>query len=112
MNKRNGQKRKWKVASVVALAIIILIVLFGIFPGKIPADSFIVEANQQYGDLKYKVIEIQKGDSLWSIAQANASGEFSDIAVYVQEIKRCNQLNSNQIISGNYLMIPYYDCGQ
>ena len=37
----------------------------------VPSGAPVVEANQQLGDIQYKVIEIEKGDSLWSIAKAN-----------------------------------------
>ncbi|MCD8020437.1 MAG: LysM peptidoglycan-binding domain-containing protein [Clostridiales bacterium] len=71
--------------------------------------SFVVEANQPLSDVKYKVVEIEYGDSLWSIAKDNMTPGFSDIYEYIDEIKRCNQLNSDHITSGGYLMIPYYE---
>ena len=64
-------------------------------------------------DIQYKVVEIKAGDSLWSIAKENMSDElnhsgFTDIYQYIHEIKKCNNMKSNQINAGCYLMVPYY----
>lgn len=53
-------------------------------------------------------IEIQPGDSLWSIAEAYLSEEYQDIPKYVEEIKRCNRLYRDEIHAGQRLIIPYY----
>ena len=77
--------------------------------GMTPSGMSVVEANQQLGELQYRIIEIQKGDSLWSIAKENMNPGFNDIFDYIREVKRCNQLDSDKITAGNYLMIPYYE---
>ncbi len=46
----------------------------------------------------YTQIEIQKGDSLWSLA-----GE------YMEEVAELNQLSSTTIFEGQSLIVPYYD---
>ena len=61
-----------------------------------------------------KVVEVKDGDSLWSIAKENMSAKedyagFTDIYQYVHEIKKCNNMKSDQVNAGCYLMIPYYD---
>lgn len=91
------------------ISALLLIAGFGFFSEMMPSGVSVVEANQQVGDIRYKVIEIQKGDSLWSIARDNMNPGFDDIFDYIHELKRCNQLNSDKITAGNYLMIPYYE---
>lgn len=81
----------------------------GLLSGIFYSDASVVEANQQIGEIQYKVIEIQKGDSLWSIAKENMNPGFEDIFAYIHEVKRCNQLDSDTITAGHYLMIPYYE---
>lgn len=73
----------------------------------------VVEAQEPTTDIQYKVVEIKAGDSLWSIAKENMSDElnhsgFTDIYQYIHEIKKCNNMKSNQINAGCYLMVPYY----
>ncbi|MFR9000800.1 MAG: hypothetical protein ACLVIY_10845 [Anaerobutyricum soehngenii] len=34
---------------------------------------------------------------------------FTDIYQYIHEIKKCNNMKSNQINTGCYLMVPYYN---
>ena len=73
----------------------------------------VVEAQEPTTDIRYKVVEIKAGDSLWSIAKENMSDElnhsgFTDIYQYIHEIKKCNNMKSNQINAGCYLMVPYY----
>ena len=91
------------------ISILLLLVGVGFFSGMMPSGVSVVEANQQMGDVQYKVIEIQKGDSLWSIAEDHMNPGFDDIYDYIRELKRCNQLDSDKITAGNYLMIPYYE---
>lgn len=75
-------------------------------------DSPIVYAEEHLSDIQYKVIEIEYGDTLWNIAKENMTPGYSDINEYIDEIKECNQLSSDRITSGNYLMIPYYEVEQ
>ena len=60
-------------------------------------------------DMKVKSIEILPGDTLWEIASANYSDEFGSIKNYVKKIKESNQLKTDSIHTGMYLIIPYYN---
>lgn len=53
-------------------------------------------------------IEVKKGDTLWSIASEYISDEYDNIIDYIEEIKKCNRMTSDDIHTGNYLIIPYY----
>ena len=110
MGRRNCKNNQMKI--VIMFAVIFVFVLFaGLGPvsGILHSGSTVVEANHQLSEMKYKVVQIEEGDSLWSIAEDNMDPGFSDIHDYIYEVKRCNQLDSDNIISGNYLMIPYYE---
>ena len=49
------------------------------------------------------------GDTLWSIAEDNMDARYyRHTADYVAEVKRMNSLDTDQIIAGSYLIIPYY----
>lgn len=65
-----------------------------------------VEADKTY---KYfKSIEVQSGDTLWSIAEANKDEHYISTAQYIKEVKSMNSLSNNTITTGQHIMIPYY----
>ena len=58
----------------------------------------------------FKSIEIQAGDSLWSIAEEYCDDSYDgDIQEYIDEIKQLNSLTSEKIHAGRKLLVIYYD---
>ena len=101
------EKRPFFITGAV-LIISLLSVCFFLYFG-----DRVVKAQESANDIQYKVVEIKDGDSLWSIAKenmdnTNGSG-FINIYQYIHEIKRCNNMKSNQVNAGCYLMVPYYN---
>lgn len=90
--------------SVVAIcfAIMLGVFLFGSFgdAGKVSAST----ANQKY----FICIDIEEGDTLWSIADLYISEEYSSVDEYVAEVKELNDLSSDKIFCGATLVVPYY----
>lgn len=101
------EKRPFFITGAV-LIISLLSVCFFLYFG-----DRVVKAQESANDIQYKVVEIKNGDSLWSIAKENMDNTndsgFINIYQYVHEIKRCNNMKSNQINAGCYLMVPYYN---
>ena len=63
----------------------------------------------EYSDRKkFTSVEVMHGDTLWSIAEDNKTGNYTTQAL-VEEIKHANGLKGDKIIAGNYLIVPYYD---
>lgn len=56
----------------------------------------------------YTSIEIEVGDSLWSIASEYMTDDYKNVQDYIEEIKSLNKLSGDKIHAGNYLVIPYY----
>lgn len=56
----------------------------------------------------YTSIQIENGDSLWSIAKIYAEPEYISREDYIKEIKLINSMTSDTIHSGQYLTIFYY----
>lgn len=56
----------------------------------------------------YTSIEIERGDTLWNIAEEYMTPEYGSVQEYVDEIKAVNDLGDDEIHSGQYLMIPYF----
>ena len=101
------EKRPFFITGAV-LIISLLSVCFFLYFG-----DRVVKAQESANDIQYKVVEIKDGDSLWSIAQENMDNTndsgFINIYQYIHEIKRCNNMKSNQVNAGCYLMVPYYN---
>lgn len=68
------------------------------------SNSNSIDKEQKY----YTSIEIQKGDSLWSIAQSYMNDDYESIEDYVNELKTINKLNSDCINEAEYLTVAYY----
>ena len=101
------EKRPFFITGAV-LIISLLSVCFFLYFG-----DRVVKAQESANDIQYKVVEIKDGDSLWSIAKENMDNTndsgFINIYQYIHEIKRCNNIKSNQVNAGCYLMVPYYN---
>ena len=101
------EKRPFFITGAV-LIISLLSVCFFLYFG-----DRVVKAQESANDIQYKVVEIKNGDSLWSITKENMDNTndsgFINIYQYIHEIKRCNNMKSNQINAGCYLMVPYYN---
>lgn len=102
--KRKRQVRHHIIALILSLFIIVAISFLFI--------SFSTEANDlahQPSYKYYKSIEISKGDTLWSIANDNFdAAHYRDIQEYITEVKKLNTLASDDIVAGNYVIVPYY----
>ena len=55
----------------------------------------------------YESIQIHNGDTLWSLAKEHNTSELSTND-FVKEIMEINNLSSDYIANGNYLIIPVY----
>ena len=55
----------------------------------------------------YTSIELQKGDTLWEIAETYMDDSYESIDEYISEIKEINNLYSDEIKEGCYLMVAY-----
>ncbi|MDO5519315.1 MAG: LysM peptidoglycan-binding domain-containing protein [bacterium] len=88
----------------VVMAVLLLIAACFITPIVKASGINTVEKEQQV-----KSIQIQEGDSLWSIAKEHYSNDYTSIEQYIEDIKQCNNISSDTIHAGKYLIIPYYN---
>lgn len=56
----------------------------------------------------FKSIQIQPGDTLWSIAEEYMSDDYESMADYIKEVKFINNIENSRITTGKYLVVPYY----
>ena len=101
------KKEKRSICGIILFALLI-----GVFIGWFAGKSQIVSAKSTEDIGKrnkyYTSISIQAGDTLWSIAEEYQTEEYATLKEYVREIKYCNNLFSDRITEGKYLLIPYY----
>lgn len=70
------------------------------------------ETNKTHEIKYYRSIQIQEGDSLWSIAEEHMDDNYESIFEYMEEIADINNLKSSELDSiqeGHYLTIAYYE---
>lgn len=53
----------------------------------------------------YRSVQIEKGDSLWSIANRYMTEDYANIDQYMDELRNLNNLESDTLIEGNYLSV-------
>jgi hypothetical protein len=90
---------------VLALSLILLFVTILAFGGVEDEKK----ANASTVKEKYfTCIDIQEGDTLWSIAEEYAGVEFDSKQAFIKEVERINELKGDRITSGATLVIPIY----
>ena len=68
------------------------------------------KAEEPSGERYYKSVQLEKGDSLWSVAQRYRRTEDS-IYEYMDELAEANHLSlkdRNNLQEGDYLVVLYY----
>jgi hypothetical protein len=97
---RLNKKRVWSIGLAVLLVLVILSVFF---------ITKTVTAQRSIDRTKLVTsIEVKKGDTLWSIASEYVTDEYNDLNEYIDEIKNSNGMVSDEIHTGNYIIVPYY----
>ena len=69
-----------------------------------------VEASDGIEHVKdYICIEVEEGDSLWSLAEEYKTEEFTSLESFVAEMEEINGMNKDTVLKpGNKLMVPCY----
>lgn len=91
------------VRSFILLATLISILLASFFISSSLKPNK-AQAAQRATQTSYESIRIQEGDSLWNIAEEYCGTE--SVTSYVSELKELNNISSDTIHSGSYLLIP------
>ena len=66
------------------------------------------EENRAVYERYYTDIEIEKGDTLWSIAKTYNKNSGMEIREYIREVKQMNRMVSDDIEAGDSLTIVYF----
>lgn len=92
----------------ILLAITLLITIGSIVCGTI-FSSAKTPVTDAYEQKSYKSIMIEHGDSLWSIADEYCTVNSIDKQSYIDELMQVNNLKSENIQSGQYLIVISYE---
>lgn len=99
--KKMADRRKIRWIAVILLFIIMIFTV-------ILASKKVTAKRDGYRVKQVASIQVQKGDTLWSIASRHMSDEYNDLNDYIAEIMISNGLSSDSIHAGKYIIVPYY----
>ena len=105
LKRKARQKQVHRNIALLAFSIVLILFLV-LFITSISTQASDREHMPSY---KYfKSIQISSGDTLWSLAEENMDTHYKHTSDYVAEVKRMNSLDTDKIVAGSYLIIPYY----
>lgn len=105
MKTKAGNRRRAKGVAVLFLILCAaVLILLRCTVSNASANENAPEPRYKY----YTSIQIQTGDTLWSIAENYMTGEYADIYEYINEVMEINHLNSDFLQAGKRLCVPYY----
>ena len=97
-----ARKAHTKAVILFAASILSVFIFFSFFMGMRTK----VQAVGMQNEVVYESYEIQKGDTLSSIAQKYASGVNMSRGDYMYMVRRTNQISGDLIHAGCFLVIP------
>ena len=87
----------------IIAGIILVTVLYILISHKDSPATSASNASKKY----YKCITIEEGDTLWDIANEYKTEEYASTQDYIDEVLAMNNLNTDVIVDGTNLLIPY-----
>ena len=98
----NKKTKKLNIGFILSFYLVTLLFTYilGLSNNFVKADS---EMKTVYVDSRV----VKQGESLWSIAKSYNSVYYRNTKEYVEAIKECNNLYSDEIYAGTNLIIPY-----
>lgn len=102
--KRKQQQRIRSIISLSALIIGILVVF--------SVSGLVTNARSTSDKQEYKYFmnyELERGDSLWSVASMHCDDHYDSVEDYIEEICIINSISyDTELLAGTSLIIPYY----
>lgn len=90
------------------MMLVIFVMVLSCFFGKtLVMASFSEEPSIEYNRY-YTDIEVEKGDTLWSIAKTYNRNSNMEIRDYIKEVKMINSMGSDRIEAGESITIVYF----
>ncbi len=99
-------RRARKVRNTITLCALLIILVAASFAFTAKTASADNTDNKRYK--YYTSIEINDGDTLWSIAEEHMTEEYSSVKAYIKEVQSLNHMSGTKIVCGTSIVIPYY----
>lgn len=97
--------RNQRITFFSILCVIVAIIIGSVLLGSIKTQAATTEISYKY----YTSVQLQKGDTLWNIADEYMTEEYTSTDEYITELCALNHISVNDPIhSGQYLTVPYY----
>lgn len=114
VTKARNIRRSREDNRILRLLILCIITIFLVFTACALFGNTLSSAHEGAADSPvnfkyYTSIEIQPGDTLWDIAEAYITEDYESISEYVQDLKKINSLDSDNITAGQNLIVAYND---
>ncbi len=104
MRNRSEVVRNQKILLGSVIFVLAVVTICIITFGAVNTQAAPAELSYKY----YTSVEIQSGDTLWSIASEYMTEDYKNIDEYINEVCEINHISENEIHSGQYITIPYY----
>ena len=113
-----NKTRRCIIGTVLAAFILLLMIVLGVM--KITAQTARADERLAAGtDVKadalltasvkaYKSVRVETQDCLWTIAKREMGEEWTDIRVYIDEVREINGITGDHLTAGAYVILPYY----
>lgn len=102
---RRQREIRRNIFLAVAATLVLMIFVFSYHSLTSAASTNTDNTSYKY----FSSIQVEAGDTLWSIAEEYADKlHYASNKEYINEVKMMNKLRSDDIVSGQYLIIPYY----
>lgn len=102
--RRQREIRNKIIFAFMTLVIVLTAVFF--------LQSITSQAKEENAEVSYKYftyLEVEQGDSLWSIAQEHINYEFYDsVQDYIDEVIDINNMQDDNLKAGQCIIIPYF----
>lgn len=108
MRRMISMKNKKKLLSIISITTLTLLLCITVFSLMNVVTASTDKSKSADTDLSYISVPISSNDTLWSIAEEYYTDDCGSITNYINEIKRCNALTSDEIYAGNNIIIPLY----
>jgi len=97
--KRSNRSYRYLIGFLVAVIFILFGLLLSTGTTRAGADEYVITS--------YESVQLMPGDTLWSLAESHKLSTM-DTRAYIQTVKQINHLQSSELISGEYLVLPVY----
>ncbi|MBQ8188765.1 MAG: LysM peptidoglycan-binding domain-containing protein, partial [Lachnospiraceae bacterium] len=111
---RDYRNYKWRIRRQREIRNRILLLAFTVCLVLVMAVSYYSitsYAESEIGNMSFKYytdIQVEYGDSLWSIAREYCDSHYDNIFDYMNEVRSINHIKGDTIREGQMLIVPYY----